>query len=372
MLHNLTLQIETLRKDIRTDRYSMSIGEWVSLYKTKELDIHPEFQRFFRWSKEQKSKLVESLLLGIPIPQIFVSQREDGTWDVIDGLQRLSTVFELMGILEDEEGNVLPPLVLQKTKYLPALEGKTWEPDETEEDERNTIGPKARLLIKREKFDVSIILQESDKKSKYELFQRLNTGGSSLSPQEVRNCILVMINREMYVWMRALANQQNFKDTVSLTDKAIEEQYDMELVLRFIILRTMPVAQLSNLEDVNDFLTERMSALAESPSFDKAVEQTAFESTFSLLATYAKDSSFRRYDAAKQKFLGGFLLSAFETIAIGIGYSINKAPFNSDSLIDKIKSIWSTSEFEKYSGSGVRASSRVPKLIPLGREIFGS
>ena len=106
-MNDLTLQIDALRKDIRTDRYSMSIGEWVNLYTSNELDIHPEFQRFFRWSSEQKSKLVESLLLGIPIPQIFVSQREDGTWDVIDGLQRLSTVFELMGILRNEKKELL-------------------------------------------------------------------------------------------------------------------------------------------------------------------------------------------------------------------------------------------------------------------------
>lgn len=369
-MQELTSQIESLRKDIRTDRYSMSIGEWVSLYKNKELDIHPEFQRFFRWSSEQKSKLIESLLLGIPVPQIFVSQREDGTWDVIDGLQRLSTIFELMGILEDEKGKLLPPLILDKTKYLPALEGKYWEPGEDDEDESKTIGPKARLLIKREKFDVSIILQESDKKSKYELFQRLNTGGSSLSPQEVRNCILVMINREMYVWLRNLANYQNFKDAISLTDRAVEEQYDMELALRFIIFRKMPISDLSSLEDVNDFLTDKMSFIAELPDFNYEEETKAFEDTFDLIISAAKESAFKKYDIHKGKFLGGFLLSAFEVISSGIGYSIGSLNTSPADILTRIKGIWTNDEFEKYSGSGVRASSRVPKLIPLGRTIF--
>lgn len=371
-MHSLTEQIDALRKDIRTDRYSMSIGEWINLYSSGELDIHPEFQRFYRWTDEQKSKLIESLLLGIPIPQIFVSQREDGTWDVIDGLQRLSTIFQLIGILEDENGNLMQPLVLQKTKYLPALEGKTWEPSETEEDERNTIGSKARLLIKREKFDVSIILQESDKKSKYELFQRLNTGGTALSPQEVRNCILVMINRNMYAWMRGLASNQNFRDVVALTDKAIEEQYDMELVLRFIIFRQMSISELSNLEDVNDFLTEKMSEFAENKDFDFTREANAFENTFNLLADKTGELSFRRYDSTKQKFLGGFLLSAFEIIALGIGYSILNTNFNTMTLTDKIKGLWSTTDFTSNSGSGVRASLRVPRLIPLGRKIFSA
>src|SRR5437764_14911019 len=105
----------------------MSIGELMSLYKDEELDIHPEFQRFFRWSLKQKSRLIESLLLGIPIPQIFVAQRADGVWDVVDGLQRLSTIFEFAGILLDEEKKKLPPLTLESTTYLPSLGHRRWD-----------------------------------------------------------------------------------------------------------------------------------------------------------------------------------------------------------------------------------------------------
>ena len=99
----LSAEIEARRREIRTDGYAMSIGEWVSLYEKGELDIHPEFQRFYRWSDTQKTNLIESILLGIPLPPIFVSQRSDGVWDVVDGLQRLSTIFQLLGILKDEK-----------------------------------------------------------------------------------------------------------------------------------------------------------------------------------------------------------------------------------------------------------------------------
>jgi hypothetical protein len=71
-------EIDKARAEIRSDSYGVSIGEWISLYEKNELDIHPEFQRFFRWSAKQKSRFIESILLGIPIPQIFVAQREDG------------------------------------------------------------------------------------------------------------------------------------------------------------------------------------------------------------------------------------------------------------------------------------------------------
>ena len=116
-------EIDSRRREIRTDGYAMSIGEWISLYEKKELDIHPEFQRFFRWSDTQKTNLIESILLGIPLPPIFVSQRTNGVWDVVDGLQRLSTIFQLIGILKDEKGKAVAPLVLQGTKYLPSLSG---------------------------------------------------------------------------------------------------------------------------------------------------------------------------------------------------------------------------------------------------------
>src|SRR5680860_1286658 len=104
---SLEQEIEEKKKEISTDGYPMSIGELISLYKERELDIHPEFQRFFRWSPLQKTKLIESILLGIPVPSIFVSQREDGVWDVVDGLQRLSTIFEFIGVLRDDQDELV-------------------------------------------------------------------------------------------------------------------------------------------------------------------------------------------------------------------------------------------------------------------------
>jgi len=96
----LMAEIKTKAKEIHTDAYPMSIGELMTIYRDKDLDIHPEFQRFFRWSELQRAKFIESILLGIPIPSLFVSQRDDGVWDVVDGVQRLSTIFECWQRLE--------------------------------------------------------------------------------------------------------------------------------------------------------------------------------------------------------------------------------------------------------------------------------
>ena len=199
------------------------ISEWVSLYENDELDIHPEFQRFFRWSDSQKTSLIESILLGIPIPPIFVSQRPDGVWDVVDGLQRLSTIYQFLGILKDEENNAVNPLILDSTKYLPSLGGKIWE-DPLDDD--NSLTQDIRLIIKRSKIQASIILKESVENAKYDLFQRLNTGGSDLSPQEVRNCILVMFNKELFLWLQDLAKFEPFQECISLSDRPLSESYE--------------------------------------------------------------------------------------------------------------------------------------------------
>ena len=124
---SLVEEINENKKKIASDGYPISLGEVVNMYLENDLDIHPEFQRIFRWTISQKSKLIESILLGIPLPSFFVSQREDGIWDVVDGLQRLATIFSFMGIYRDESGELGPSLVLEKTHYLPNLSGVTWE-----------------------------------------------------------------------------------------------------------------------------------------------------------------------------------------------------------------------------------------------------
>ena len=85
-------QIDKLSKSIKTDSYSMSIGEIANMYRDSDIIINPNYQRLFRWDITQQSNFIESILLGIPLPPIYVYQNEDGTWNLIDGLQRLSTL----------------------------------------------------------------------------------------------------------------------------------------------------------------------------------------------------------------------------------------------------------------------------------------
>jgi hypothetical protein len=114
-------EVQAARKKVVADGYDMSLGELINLYRDNELKIDPVFQRLFRWDDERKTRFVESILLGIPFPPIFVYQDENGVWELIDGLQRLSTIFQLTGDLKGERAAELGLLVLNGTQFLPSL-----------------------------------------------------------------------------------------------------------------------------------------------------------------------------------------------------------------------------------------------------------
>jgi hypothetical protein len=366
-VEQLQHEIDSKRQEIRSDGYLMSIGEWISLYEDEEIEIHPEFQRFFRWSSYQKTSLIESLLLGIPIPPIFVSQREDGVWDVVDGLQRLSTIYEFVGKLKDEDNLLKPALVLEKTKYLPSLQGKKWEDPS---DLENSFTQVQRLLIKRARIAVTILQKESSEMAKYELFQRLNTGGSVATPQEVRSCILVMHNRDMYHWMKKLSQNEAFQTCLSLSDRSLDEQYDIELLLRFLVFRAIDERELRGIGDIGVFLTDKMVEMATKQNYDYEGEEKAFNATFEILANQIGANAFRKYVSIKDRFSGGFLVSAFEVVALGVGYNYEKLQNASIDIEKQVKSIWTDTQYPSWSGSGTDAKGRMPKLVPLGRELF--
>jgi hypothetical protein len=362
----LNEEIKKHRAHIRSDGYAMSVGELISLYENGEIDVRPQFQRFFRWTESQKSRLIESLLLGIPIPSIFVSQREDGVWDVIDGQQRLSTIFQFVGILRGENKLPRDPLTLTETRYLKALGGKTWV-----DNSGSGIGQENQLLIKRSKIDIKIILRESSEDSKYELFQRLNTGGSQLSEQEIRNVIVIMIDPLFYGWMEALAMDENFKACTSLSDRALNERYDIELVMRFLALGRLEESDLK-IRDLGDFLDVEAERLAKSDEFDRREEARVFTTTFEELASRYGDNIFRRYDQQKGRHLGGFLISAFEAFAISLSWHVRRGSVNlrTDRLKELVEETWSDNEFLDAIGSGIRAGSRIPVVIPYARRRF--
>lgn len=344
----------------------MSIGEVINLYKDGELKIDPVFQRLFRWEDERKTRFIESLLLGIPIPPIFVFQGENGVWELIDGLQRLSTVFQLSGDLKDADGHPVPPLVLNGTTFLPSLDGKRWT--ESALDAGDGIGQPLQIEIKRSRIRVEILKFESDASAKYELFQRLNTGGVVLTEQEVRNSIAVALNVNFYNWLNGRSEDVNFTATTAQTAQATESQYDVELVLRFLAFRHVGY---QNGLDVHEYLDGALLKLATDADLDLNAETVVFQQTFQFLNEALGSSAFKRWNG--HAFQGKFLLSVFEVMATGVSKNVGSlaAMNNADRNVfieSKAKGLWDNPAFTTNSGAGVRGTTRLAKLLPLAAD----
>lgn len=361
----LQKEIAEKRTEFKSESYPMSIGELINLYEKGEIMINPDFQRYFRWTDIQKSRLIESILLGIPIPSIFVFQREDGIWEVVDGLQRISTLIQFMSELPKLDD--IPQkgrLKLHATKYLPSLEGVVWEAKSVDEIE---LSNSLKLFIKRAKLNFSIILSDSGKNAKFDIFQRLNTGGTYASDQEVRNSMMIMVNKPTFLWFKKLASNVNFLETISLSDRLTDEQYPMELVLRYIALTHF---EYSNKKELSDYFDDIIELILADQSFPYDNYEELFNKTFELLNSIEGENVFKRYDGIS--FKGKFLESAFEAISVGVASNYNSydLPNDNNFIKDKIKQLHTEEQFRKNTGSGSNARTRIPKVVPFAKEFF--
>ncbi|MBA3284493.1 MAG: DUF262 domain-containing protein [Nitrosopumilus sp.] len=356
-------QVNNAKKEFITDGYSMSIGELLSMYKEEEIIIDPDFQRAFRWSVTQQTRFIESILIGVPIPSIFVFQNANGKWEVVDGVQRLSTIFQFVGVLKgkDKEGEDLKPTILEDTKDLPFLKDMTW----------SKLPQKLQIDFKRDnRIEIKIIKYLSDKNAKFEVFQRLNWA-TILSGQEYRNALLVMTNKAFYQWMLGLSKYPNFQNCIRLSDKLLEEKYDQELVLRLFTFSLFDFRKGKVDDFINEAIFYEKDSLfdkIESKNFNLENEKSKFERTFDLLLKAKGDSVFQKEGKGQQ-----FLESYFEACAIGLYNNIDSYSENEVDLIKvKIDDLENQAGFTKYKegGKGTNSESRIKSVIPFGKQYF--
>lgn len=371
-MKNLSDKIKELKKEIVSDSYSMSIGELISLYNDEELDIHPRFQRLFRWSAYQKTRFIESILLNIPIPPIFVSQNEGGIWDVIDGVQRLSTIFQFVGKLKDQDGKTLEKLALEGTKALPELEGLYWESDSPLDP---TLPKDVKLDFKRARIVINIVKKESDTSAKYELFQRLNTGGSNLSDQEVRNCLMIMSNPLLYDFVERLSTNEDFIEATPMSSRLVDEQYRMELITRYLIAINCDLSGIKReYKDLAPLLDEKVLELCDRQQINYEAQEHLFDSIFKVLKSIDQincEDVFKKY--VDNRFSGPMLSAAFLTITVGLANAIqnnNSVVKDPIKMAELIKGLYGQDTFFTYTRNGIRAVDRFEALTSFGKEYF--
>lgn len=290
---------------LRTERLDVSFGELLSMYENGEIIINPEFQRYFRWTDEQKTRFIESLLLGIPIPPIFVATNNDGIWELVDGLQRLSTFFSFVGILKSQgDKKYENKWSLQDGDRIDCMEGFTYD----------DLPQKYRFALKRSVCRVEILNWNSSYDMRYELFNRLNTGGTPLTNQEIRNCIFRDISPKFNDFLKELKHNANFKEALSLSTEQTDCLYDEELILRFMSLY-LKGNQINT--SISLHMTKFMKEAVEAKNFDYAKIKQIFEQVFEILAPVGSEV-YRQRNSKK------FATSLYDVITIGIAKNIDK------------------------------------------------
>lgn len=364
---SLQTEIDKARVQVRTDEYSMSIGEIVTMYEKGELIINPSFQRLFRWEEHQKSKFIESILLGIPIPPIFVFETKQAEWELIDGLQRISTILEFMGLLRDpKDGNELRPASqLSATAYLPSLSGILWDGKASSKH----FSKPQQFEFRRARLNVQILKRQSDVQTKFDLFQRLNSGGSIATPQEIRNCAVIMANEDFFSVLSELADTASFSEVSRITEAGEIVQKNMEFVMRFFVFTEY---DFDPEYDVEEFIDKHIVILSQSKPVYLGIKNR-FLNTFNLLHSSAGKNALRKFDKKEKKFIGAVGQVALEAVAVGIGRNINdilKLKDPKTFVLDKIKSFWSEEDVKQFSASGVSGTKRLSETIGYGEEYF--
>lgn len=342
---------------IRTKSLDVSFNELYDMYKNGELKIAPDYQRLFRWGEEKQSRFVESLILEMPVPPIFVIETEDGIYELIDGLQRISSYLhfrgERLGETEDDS------LVLTGCDIVQELNGLSFE----------KMPKTLQIKIKRSFVRMEVIKKESETALKYHMFKRLNTGGELLSAQEIRNCTIRLLGAKGIEFLEECSSNRDFRSAIArLGADKMKTKYDQELVLRFFAIKN----DIDNYKyPVTEFLTRYLEQMTIGTDFfDYSKEREIFKNTFKFINENWGDCAFSgRTPSGTIK--NEFVLYLFDGIAISLANVISLATSkdNSEKIVNCIDTIKHGEELQSYKTGSVNGVKTRIKLFTEGVEM---
>lgn len=349
---------EEFERQIRTTAVDFSFGELLNLHNDKEIVIRPEYQRLFRWSNEQRSRLIESIVLGLPIPPIFLIEGDDGVLELIDGLQRTSSVLQFL----DHAAILEPELVLTGCDIIPNLNGNRFQ----------DLPISVRLKVKRSPIRATIINKSGDAFVKYEMFKRLNTGGSLLSAQEIRNCSSRMVDggNVFYDAIQEMAKYPSFVSaTARLPDSFREKRADEELVLRFFAVILFRGRYKGNIEEWLDLFMEDI--LFGRVAFDLPHERERFAAVFDLIASTLGDEAFTRFNETGHA-VGRLAPAYYEASVCAFDDNLEHiAQMDAVTVRNRLQEAFSDARFLSATGPGANTIQKLEERITVVREYLG-
>lgn len=353
-VENLIENVDNQIINIRTKSLDVSFNELYDMYTDGELIIAPDYQRLFRWEAEKQSRFMESLILEMPVPPIFVIEIKDGEYELIDGLQRVSSYLHFRGEVLGEE--TTEPLVLSGCDIVPALNGMTFD----------MLPKPLQIKIKRSFVRMEVIKKESEPSLKYHMFKRLNTGGELLSAQEIRNCTVRLLDSKALIFLEECSRNKDFKAVIDkIGKKSFKVKYDQELVLRFFALKN----DLANYRyPVTEYFTRYLEKITTGEEvFDYAKEKRVFEQTFYIINQSLGSSAFSsRTKLGHER--NDFVLYFYDGITIALGKVTGSFQETNEygRLRDAINHVKFGEEIQSYKTGNINSMAKRIELFLAG------
>jgi hypothetical protein len=296
-------QIRQIQRDIRFDTRDFPIETIVKRREAENFFI-PPYQREFVWKDKEQSQFIESVLMGLPIPMMFLAEVEDGTFEIVDGAQRIQTLCAFM------DGD----LKLKGLKKLNLLNGFTY--GDLPETQKNKFSARALRIV--------ILDQETTDDNRKELFDRINKSGKKLTPSERRRGAL---EGAFMAYLEKCANKPLFVSLCPVSDAARRRKEPLELVTRFFAYSEWYEKFVHDVDDFLDAFVRDHRAEFPQKRFDKE-----FQRTLSFV-----DKHFP-YGFAKTATAKTTPRVRFEALAVGVNLALRDKPGLVPPAIDWLES----------------------------------
>ncbi|WP_040196111.1 DUF262 domain-containing protein [Candidatus Soleaferrea massiliensis] len=358
-IENLIENVDSQIIKIRTKSLDVSFNELYDMYQNQELTISPDYQRMFRWEEEKQSRFVESLILEMPVPPIFVIETDDGIYELIDGLQRISSYLHFRG---EKLGNSKDDyLILQGCDIVPDLNGLKF----------NDLPKALQIKLKRSFVRMEVIKKESEIALKYHMFKRLNTGGELLSAQEIRNCTIRLLGSKAIDFLEDCSQNNNFKSVISrIGDDRFNIRDDQELALRFFAIKN----DIDNYRyPVTEYLTRYLEKMTKDEiAFNYTKEQHIFKHTFKFINDHWGCDAFSG-KTGNGTVRNEFVLYYFDGIAIPLATMIDEIEKSNciGKIVERINDLKFGDEIKSYKTGSVNGIKTRIRLFTEGvREVL--
>ena len=362
--------INTHRTELRTDSYTTTISDLLGAYKRDDLRIDPEYQRLFRWDLERQSEYIESLLLNIPTPPLFFATNPDGKSEVIDGLQRLSTLIKFFApeVFENnievateqnnehEQNNLKVATLLLAGPLVSSIEGYSIE----------TLPEALVRTLRYTRVPIILLEKESSVRARYHVFKRLNRSGSVLSDQEIRNCSARLFVDDFPQALRELASEEVVRSAIGLSEEQVRKMALDEFVLKLLanLYSNNPLKH-----SVIEFLDDFMQYASEGKFSLREENRQVVLRTFGLLAnTHPNGQAFRFHRDGEPR--GAVSTNLFDIVAYGVAKNIDYLEANVDFLKRRILELHQGEQLRDLTGAGSNTKKKYLGRLRLGEVWF--